>query len=158
MQRTLSVRRGRKPDIPFGIRAIESGVEVDGVWISRPNTPNASAPGSPVIPAVQQPTNPKAAQAAEQSSIANIPELVIPESAYGSGGRARSRSKSRGPQIPRAASSENLVGRDRSPGPDTAPRGRPTYQPRQGSHLRFNSVDARQNATGSDERNGEHDI
>lgn len=30
------------PKIPFGIRAIESGIEVDGVWISRSNTPAAS--------------------------------------------------------------------------------------------------------------------
>ncbi|KAH7031192.1 uncharacterized protein B0I36DRAFT_362922 [Microdochium trichocladiopsis] len=29
----------RKFDIPFGVRAIQSGVEVDGIWISRPNTP-----------------------------------------------------------------------------------------------------------------------
>lgn len=26
-------------EVPFGIRAIESGIEVDGVWISRSNTP-----------------------------------------------------------------------------------------------------------------------
>jgi hypothetical protein len=30
------------PSIPFGIRAIESGIEVDGVWISRNNTPAGS--------------------------------------------------------------------------------------------------------------------
>ncbi|KAI4725964.1 hypothetical protein E4T49_06277 [Aureobasidium sp. EXF-10728] len=30
------------PNIPFGIRAIESGIEVDGVWISRSNTPAQS--------------------------------------------------------------------------------------------------------------------
>jgi len=29
----------RKLDIPFGVRAIQSGIEVDGIWISRPNTP-----------------------------------------------------------------------------------------------------------------------
>ncbi|KAJ1333480.1 hypothetical protein MN608_03470 [Microdochium nivale] len=29
----------RKLDIPFGVRAIQSGVEVDGIWVSRPNTP-----------------------------------------------------------------------------------------------------------------------
>ncbi|KAH9827104.1 hypothetical protein Tdes44962_MAKER03073 [Teratosphaeria destructans] len=37
-------------DVPFGVRAIESGVEVEGVWISRPNTPDSqsgqSSPGS----------------------------------------------------------------------------------------------------------------
>ncbi|KAK5990597.1 hypothetical protein PT974_08866 [Cladobotryum mycophilum] len=29
-------------DIPFGVRAIESGIEVEGIWISRPNTPESS--------------------------------------------------------------------------------------------------------------------
>ncbi|KAK3330356.1 hypothetical protein B0H66DRAFT_58624 [Apodospora peruviana] len=39
MRRTgLSVKRGN--DIPFGVRAIQSGIEVDGIWISRPATPN----------------------------------------------------------------------------------------------------------------------
>lgn len=32
----------RKFDIPFGVRAIQSGIEVDGIWISRPNTPAGS--------------------------------------------------------------------------------------------------------------------
>ncbi|KAI0404504.1 hypothetical protein F4802DRAFT_615610 [Xylaria palmicola] len=30
---------GRRIDIPFGVRAIQSGVEVEGIWISRPVTP-----------------------------------------------------------------------------------------------------------------------
>jgi len=30
----------RANDIPFGVRAIQSGIEVDGIWISRPATPN----------------------------------------------------------------------------------------------------------------------
>lgn len=29
-------------DIPFGVRAIQSGVQVDGIWISQSNTPAAS--------------------------------------------------------------------------------------------------------------------
>lgn len=51
--RSLSRRSGKTPmaqrrppklikdgvDVPFGIRAIESGIEVDGVWISRSTTP-----------------------------------------------------------------------------------------------------------------------
>jgi hypothetical protein len=32
-----------KDEIPFGIRAIQSGIEVDGVWISRSNTPVGSS-------------------------------------------------------------------------------------------------------------------
>jgi hypothetical protein len=35
-----------KDEIPFGIRAIESGIEVDGVWISRSNTPVGSSRSS----------------------------------------------------------------------------------------------------------------
>lgn len=35
-----------KEDIPFGVRAIESGIEVDGVWISRSNTPVGSSRAS----------------------------------------------------------------------------------------------------------------
>lgn len=30
-------------EVPFGIRAIESGVEVEGVWVSRSNTPTHSS-------------------------------------------------------------------------------------------------------------------
>lgn len=30
---------GKRMDIPFGVRAIQSGIEVDGIWISRPGTP-----------------------------------------------------------------------------------------------------------------------
>ncbi|KAF2770979.1 hypothetical protein EJ03DRAFT_260465, partial [Teratosphaeria nubilosa] len=30
-------------DVPFGVRAIESGIEVEGVWISRPNTPDSQS-------------------------------------------------------------------------------------------------------------------
>ena len=33
----VSSKRGA--DIPFGIRAIQGGVEVDGIWVSRPATP-----------------------------------------------------------------------------------------------------------------------
>ncbi|KAI1410782.1 hypothetical protein F5Y13DRAFT_68961 [Hypoxylon sp. FL1857] len=29
----------KRVDIPFGVRAIQSGIEVDGIWISRPGTP-----------------------------------------------------------------------------------------------------------------------
>lgn len=43
LQREMSQRRQPRTqhgdEVPFGIRAIESGIEVDGVWISRSNTP-----------------------------------------------------------------------------------------------------------------------
>ncbi|CCF32193.1 hypothetical protein CH063_04618 [Colletotrichum higginsianum] len=34
----------KQSDIPFGVRAIQSGIEVDGIWISRPNTPSVDSP------------------------------------------------------------------------------------------------------------------
>lgn len=36
----------RVDQIPFGVRAIRSGVEVEGIWISRPNTPEPSQDAS----------------------------------------------------------------------------------------------------------------
>ncbi|KAI1322024.1 hypothetical protein F5Y16DRAFT_56803 [Xylariaceae sp. FL0255] len=33
---------GRRVDIPFGVRAIQSGIEVDGIWISRPTSKASS--------------------------------------------------------------------------------------------------------------------
>lgn len=31
----------RPPEIPFGIRALKHGIQVEGIWISRPNTPES---------------------------------------------------------------------------------------------------------------------
>ncbi|CAK7212130.1 hypothetical protein SBRCBS47491_001368 [Sporothrix bragantina] len=36
-------RKQRTSEIPFGVRAIQTGVEVDGIWISRPTTPSRSS-------------------------------------------------------------------------------------------------------------------
>ncbi|KAK4560296.1 hypothetical protein LTR86_005490 [Recurvomyces mirabilis] len=41
VQRQMSQRR-RHDEVPFGIRALEHGLEVDGVWVSRPTTPEGS--------------------------------------------------------------------------------------------------------------------
>jgi hypothetical protein len=44
---------GRKLDIPFGVRAIQSGIEVDGIWISRPGTPiDSESPVTAATPLV----------------------------------------------------------------------------------------------------------
>ncbi|KAI1273325.1 hypothetical protein F5Y07DRAFT_258344 [Xylaria sp. FL0933] len=37
--RKSGIPAGRRADIPFGVRAIQSGIEVEGIWISRPATP-----------------------------------------------------------------------------------------------------------------------
>ncbi|GIZ39630.1 hypothetical protein CKM354_000300600 [Cercospora kikuchii] len=45
IHRHMSQRRRQQTanDVPFGIRAIESGIEVDGVWVSRSNTPEPTS-------------------------------------------------------------------------------------------------------------------
>jgi hypothetical protein len=45
-QPVTQVMSETKEEIPFGVRAIESGIEVDGVWISRSNTPVGSSRSS----------------------------------------------------------------------------------------------------------------
>ena len=45
-QPVTQVNEDTKDEIPFGIRAIQSGIEVDGVWISRTNTPVGSSRAS----------------------------------------------------------------------------------------------------------------
>jgi hypothetical protein len=45
-QPVTQVHEETKDEIPFGIRAIQSGIEVDGVWISRTNTPVGSSRAS----------------------------------------------------------------------------------------------------------------
>ncbi|EMD88323.1 hypothetical protein COCHEDRAFT_1227496, partial [Bipolaris maydis C5] len=45
-QPVTQVNEDAKDEIPFGIRAIQSGIEVDGVWISRTNTPVGSSRNS----------------------------------------------------------------------------------------------------------------
>ncbi|KAL8370290.1 hypothetical protein RB595_000598 [Gaeumannomyces hyphopodioides] len=53
-------------DIPFGVRAIQGGVEVDGIWISRPTTPNtrkSMAPGMASTTTIAVTANPLLAKA-----------------------------------------------------------------------------------------------
>jgi hypothetical protein len=45
-QPVARINEETKDEIPFGIRAIQSGIEVDGVWISRTNTPVGSSRAS----------------------------------------------------------------------------------------------------------------
>ncbi|KAJ5158842.1 uncharacterized protein N7500_008493 [Penicillium coprophilum] len=46
-----------KDDIPFGARALERGIEVEGIWVSDPNTPTQS-PCQPATPVDSRPVTP----------------------------------------------------------------------------------------------------
>lgn len=84
-----------KQDIPFGVRAIESGIEVDGVWISRSNTPVGSSRAS-IMSETRLPQN------------FNNSALELPQMSY-----ASSRGSSAAPSsFDRAVSAERLPTND----------------------------------------------
>lgn len=99
--------KDEKDDVPFGIRAIESGIEVDGVWISRSNTPVPSSASS----IYNEPRNRQNRTSPGSDSV----ELELPQPAHGSSSRASSRAPSSA--FDRAVSAEQLPdSRPPSPG------------------------------------------
>lgn len=143
MQHTASVKRGRsqRQQIPFGVRALESGIEVDGVWISGTNTPS-SMPGSPSIAAMKAQPPPGAHSREASSSNSKMSRIEIPQPVHGYPGMNHSSGPSYKNSTPvdRPVSSER---QQKKPPPfDYQSVGRPTYQPRRSSQLRFsNSLD-----------------
>jgi hypothetical protein len=61
-------------DIPFGARALEKGVQVDGIWIS---TSNTSSPAQLATPTASRPTTPVVKQA-QKTSAADTASDVQP--------------------------------------------------------------------------------
>ncbi|KAL8913191.1 MAG: hypothetical protein Q9171_001985 [Xanthocarpia ochracea] len=148
-------RRKKGNDVPFGVRAIESGIEVDGVWISRSNTPATSTPGSPALSALKEtpaPVHPVPASD-RTSTVSNMSRLEIPQPAHGhsrtSPARSSNSSYSRvsGNPFDRSISSERSPSR-LSAYTDYSTQGvhRATYQPRRASHLRFSNSHVADNA------------
>ncbi|KAL8689982.1 MAG: hypothetical protein Q9218_004467 [Villophora microphyllina] len=147
LQRQPSAVRRKKQgnDIPFGVRAIESGIEVDGVWISRSNTPANSTPGSPSLLANKDPVVQHPAPGDRSSTVSDMSRLEIPQPAHGGRRSNPARSsnstytRASGNPFERSRSSEASSSRPNSTYTDLTPRGRPTYQPRRASHLRFSN-------------------
>ena len=144
MQHTASVKRGRsqRQKVPFGVRALESGIEVDGVWISGTNTPS-TMPGSPNI-AASKPQPPFKDYSPEASSSGSETSRVeVPQPVHGHPGtnHASGTSKKIAAPVDRPVASER---QHKQPHPsENQNLGRPTYRPRRSSQLRFsNSLDA----------------
>lgn len=139
MQHQPSLRRGRANQVPFGVRALESGIEVDGVWISRPNTPASSLPGSPTLSGTTQLAAQPDTSQGRASSSSNMSGVEMPQPLHAF------------PEVNRPSGSSSTVRgpldrpvrqHKQPPTSDHQPRGRSTYQPRRSSHLRFsNSFD-----------------
>lgn len=100
-QPVTAVSLETKDEVPFGIRAIQSGIEVDGVWISRSNTPVGSSRASIMSDKPQRSYN---------NSQLELPQAAM----YGS-----SRNSSRAPSssFDRAVSAERIPNDSRSSSP-----------------------------------------
>ncbi|RJE24879.1 hypothetical protein PHISCL_02776 [Aspergillus sclerotialis] len=55
-------------EIPFGARALERGIQVDGIWVSNNNTPLPS-PQQPGTPAVSRPSSPTPESPLKQAPV-----------------------------------------------------------------------------------------
>ncbi|KAL8766342.1 MAG: hypothetical protein Q9209_006869 [Squamulea sp. 1 TL-2023] len=148
-------RRKKGNDVPFGVRAIESGIEVDGVWISRSNTPGNSIPGSPALSATKEtPTPVHTVPASDRaSSVSSMSRLEIPQVAHGHPRPSPARSSNSGYSRVSGNPFDRSIASDRSPSRlsaynDHTVNGvhRPTYQPRRASHLRYSNSHATDNA------------
>ena len=135
----------RAAEIPFGIRAIQSGIQVDGVWISGSNTPNQSAPTSRA-PSVMLDTDSKKSHSPERPAAAPTnsrverPQPTLRQSSQGRPATAsRSSAFPHGPSYQMERPSNRLSA-------DYIPRGRPSYQPRRASGLRYSNIDENSDA------------
>ena len=139
MHRTPSVKKERGPEIPFGVRAIESGIEVDGVWISRSNTPAPSSRASPVASPIIEPQGVRES-VPSHTTFTHISQMAMPQPVYthrrADGSQSSFDTRSLDSPFERATSAERLPSRNNSP-PDPVPRVSHSHRPRQSSHLRF---------------------
>lgn len=142
MTHAESIKRRKGKEIPFGIRAIESGIEVDGVWISRPNTPTQSSPEITASSRINEPSSSEDTQRSHESSpIFNIPRLEMPQPVHGYSDATQNKSDTvpgaPGYRHEHGMSPETRPNRDISPGPEYVRGGRITYEPRRSSHLKY---------------------
>ena len=141
-----SVTARRDAEVPFGIRAIQSGIQVDGVWISGSNTPiqsgfNSRAPSMMLDTDPSNNSHPPERAAAMPSN----PRLEIPQPAHRQSTQGRSSTASRDSTAPHGRSSQMERSSNRL-STDYLPRGRPTYQPRRSSGLRYSNIDENSDA------------
>lgn len=123
------IERKASTNVPFGVRAIESGIEVDGIWISRSNTPISES-----LRQVGSAGQSSTSSIASRSNI-SIASLTPPKpsSPAGETGSPLVRSNLAMLEHP---SSTRLSPAAR---PSMMRPKRPEYKPKRSSHLRFSS-------------------
>lgn len=111
----------KSQDVPFGVRAIQSGIQVDGIWISGKNVP--------------------VRENLKLGHHAGNPSGSSSDSEHPPGDRhtRKSRDKRSSVQAQRGSIAVHQVLNDRSKPPSSGPSGYSSYKPRRSSHLRFGS-------------------
>lgn len=144
----VEVIQRRVNDIPFGIRAIESGIQVDGVWISGANTPVPSTPISLAASSIDEPSPPRdnhrqSARVSASSFSSNIPRLDIPQPVRpypgASSGKVNPPLRVHRSVLERGSSAGRTPGRPDSPTGEPGFGSRRTYHPRHSSQLRYSN-------------------
>lgn len=153
----VTQRRGN--DVPFGVRAIESGIEVDGVWISSSNTPVPSSPSSFAAPSIDLPSlSSDTGPSDRMSSASNISRLEMPQPLRlypgASPGRPNTSSRAQSSRVERGVSVESVPSRSDSPITESGLGGRHTYQPRHSSQLRYSNPSILRDSTTLDALEG----
>lgn len=125
-------------EVPFGIRAIERGCEVDGVWNSRTNTPlqtpGNSNPGSPVMRPKDLGNGLLSLKKHRRDlSLSTVSKLEVPEPALARSDHKALPESSTDTTSEAKSSSEKENQRDSSPDRQLSMRGRRAYQPRTSS-------------------------
>ncbi|KAI0124670.1 hypothetical protein BJ170DRAFT_685549 [Xylariales sp. AK1849] len=88
----------KRPAIPFGVRAIQSGIEIDGIWISRPGTPNSECPLGASSLTLASDHDPKGKSKVAPEGIPHSPHTSPTSSTFGPDATTPPRSPARRPQ------------------------------------------------------------
>ncbi|KAL7936040.1 hypothetical protein V8C35DRAFT_296682, partial [Trichoderma chlorosporum] len=108
-------------DIPFGVRAIQKGIQVEGIWISRSNTPDAShVTSSPTL--VGDPADPRGKSKRKGKGKERYIPVEVTETATPSSSRDTTPTPNASTP-PRNDSSDTRQSRHRQPGDIDAPKG-----------------------------------
>ena len=139
MQHSQSVKRGRAREVPFGVRALESGIEVEGVWISGTNTPAGSTPGTPTFLAnANSARGEPSPDRASSASIMSHLEMPQPTQGYPTVMiTSESNSQDSSPFADLRVSLDST--QQPPPKSDHMPHRRPSYKPRRSSQLRYSN-------------------
>ena len=139
MQHSQSVRRGRAREVPFGVRALESGIEVEGVWISGTNTPAGSTPGTP--PFLANANSARGEPSPDRgSSASTMSHLEMPQPTPGYPTvmiASDNNNQDSGPFADLRVSSDST--QQQPPISDHLPHRRPSYKPHRSSQLRYSN-------------------